>query len=84
MEYAGQRTAPFHITKDAYANTWQDSLDNHLADARYLARNGSQSKIELIVFEQRRKHICYVAGRCHTIPRRFRRQIIVIACNRLG
>ena len=26
-----QRTAPFPISKDAYANIWQDSLDHHLA-----------------------------------------------------
>jgi hypothetical protein len=31
IEYAGQRTAPFPISKDAYANVWQDSLDHHLA-----------------------------------------------------
>ncbi len=31
LEYAGQRTAPFPIAKDAYANIWQDSLDHHLA-----------------------------------------------------
>jgi hypothetical protein len=31
IEYAGQRTAPFPIAKDAYANIWQDSLDHHLA-----------------------------------------------------
>jgi endoglucanase len=31
IEYAGQRTAPFPISKDAYANIWQDSLDHHLA-----------------------------------------------------
>jgi endoglucanase len=31
IEYAGQRTAPFPISKDAYANSWQDSLDHHLA-----------------------------------------------------
>jgi hypothetical protein len=32
IEYADQRTAPFPITKDAYANIWQDSLDHHLAE----------------------------------------------------
>jgi endoglucanase len=31
IEYAGQRTAPFPIAKDAYAHVWQDSLDHHLA-----------------------------------------------------
>jgi hypothetical protein len=31
IEYADQRTAPFPITKDAYSNIWQDSLDHHLA-----------------------------------------------------
>jgi endoglucanase len=31
IEYGGQRTAPFPISKDAYANIWQDSLDHHLA-----------------------------------------------------
>jgi endoglucanase len=31
IEYAGQRTAPFPISKDAYANIWQDTLDHHLA-----------------------------------------------------
>jgi endoglucanase len=31
IEYADQRTAPFPIAKDAYANIWQDSLDHHLA-----------------------------------------------------
>jgi endoglucanase len=31
IEYAGQRTAPFPISKEAYANIWQDSLDHHLA-----------------------------------------------------
>ncbi len=31
VEYGGQRTAPFPISKDAYANIWQDSLDHHLA-----------------------------------------------------
>ncbi|HEV2133073.1 MAG TPA: glycoside hydrolase family 9 protein [Terracidiphilus sp.] len=32
IEYAGQRTAPFPISEDAYANIWQDSLDHHLAE----------------------------------------------------
>ena len=32
IEYADQRTAPFPISKDAYANTWQDSLDHHIAE----------------------------------------------------
>ena len=32
IEYADQRTAPFPISKDAYANIWQDSLDHHLAE----------------------------------------------------
>ena len=32
IEYAGQRTAPFPISKDVYANIWQDSLDHHLAE----------------------------------------------------
>ncbi len=32
IEYADQRTAPFPISKDAYANVWQDSLDHHLAE----------------------------------------------------
>jgi endoglucanase len=32
IEYAGQRTAPFPIGKDVYANIWQDSLDHHLAE----------------------------------------------------
>ena len=32
IEYAGQRTAPFPISKDAYTNVWQDSLDHHLAE----------------------------------------------------
>jgi hypothetical protein len=32
IEYAGQRTAPFPISKDAYAKIWQDSLDHHLAE----------------------------------------------------
>ncbi len=31
IEYADQRTATFPISKDAYANIWQDSLDHHLA-----------------------------------------------------
>ena len=31
IEYADQRTAPFPISKDAYAHIWQDSLDHHLA-----------------------------------------------------
>ena len=31
IEYAGQKTAPFPISKDAYANIWQDSLDHHIA-----------------------------------------------------
>ena len=31
IEYADQRTAPFPISKDAYSNIWQDSLDHHLA-----------------------------------------------------
>ena len=31
IEYAGQRTAPFPISRDAYANIWQDSLDHHIA-----------------------------------------------------
>jgi endoglucanase len=31
IEYAEQHTAPFPISKDAYANIWQDSLDHHLA-----------------------------------------------------
>jgi endoglucanase len=31
IEYADQRTAPFPISKDAYTNIWQDSLDHHLA-----------------------------------------------------
>ncbi|HTD73670.1 MAG TPA: glycoside hydrolase family 9 protein [Steroidobacteraceae bacterium] len=31
IEYAGQRTAPFPISTDAYANIWQDSLDHHIA-----------------------------------------------------
>jgi hypothetical protein len=31
IEYADQRTAPFPISQDAYANVWQDSLDHHLA-----------------------------------------------------
>src|ERR1700733_13307283 len=32
VEYGDQRTAPFPIAKDAYANIWQDSLDHHLAE----------------------------------------------------
>ncbi len=32
IEYAGQRTAPFPISPNAYANIWQDSLDHHLAE----------------------------------------------------
>ena len=32
IEYAYQRTAPFPISKEAYANIWQDSLDHHLAE----------------------------------------------------
>jgi len=32
IEYAGQRTAPFPISNDAYANIWQDSLDHHIAE----------------------------------------------------
>ncbi len=31
IEYANQRTAPFPISNDAYANIWQDSLDHHIA-----------------------------------------------------
>ena len=31
IDYADQRTAPFPISNDAYANIWQDSLDHHLA-----------------------------------------------------
>ena len=31
IEYADQRTAPFPISNDVYANVWQDSLDHHLA-----------------------------------------------------
>jgi hypothetical protein len=31
IEYADQRTAPFPISQEAYANIWQDSLDHHLA-----------------------------------------------------
>jgi len=31
IEYADQRTAPFPISNNAYANIWQDSLDHHLA-----------------------------------------------------
>jgi endoglucanase len=32
IEYADQRTAPFPISKDAYADVWQDSLDHHIAE----------------------------------------------------
>ncbi|HET8824246.1 MAG TPA: glycoside hydrolase family 9 protein [Terriglobales bacterium] len=32
IEYGGQRTATFPISKDAYANIWQDSLDHHIAE----------------------------------------------------
>jgi len=32
IEYAGQRTPPFPISKGAYAKIWQDSLDHHLAE----------------------------------------------------
>jgi endoglucanase len=32
IEYADQRTPSFPISKDAYANIWQDSLDHHLAE----------------------------------------------------
>jgi len=32
IEYADQRTAPFPISTDVYANIWQDSLDHHLAE----------------------------------------------------
>ena len=32
IQYADQRTAPFPISKDVYANIWQDSLDHHLAE----------------------------------------------------
>jgi endoglucanase len=32
IEYAGQRTAPFPISKDAYAKIWQDTLDHHIAE----------------------------------------------------
>ena len=32
IEYADQRTAPFTISKNAYANIWQDSLDHHIAE----------------------------------------------------
>jgi endoglucanase len=31
IEYADQKTAPFPISNDAYADIWQDSLDHHLA-----------------------------------------------------
>lgn len=32
IEYADQRTASFPISRDAYANIWQDSLDHHIAE----------------------------------------------------
>lgn len=32
IEYAGQRTASFPISNDAYAHVWQASLDHHLAE----------------------------------------------------
>ena len=32
IEYADQRTAPFPISENPYANIWQDSLDHHLAE----------------------------------------------------
>ncbi|KAA6457602.1 glycoside hydrolase [Acidobacteria bacterium AB60] len=32
IEFADQRTAPFPIAQDVYANIWQDSLDHHLAE----------------------------------------------------
>src|SRR5438477_4995936 len=32
IQYADQRTSPFPISTDAYANIWQDSLDHHLAE----------------------------------------------------
>jgi endoglucanase len=32
IEYDDQRTAPFPISKAAYANIWQDSLDHHIAE----------------------------------------------------
>ena len=32
IEYADRRTAPFPISKDPYANVWQDSLDHHIAE----------------------------------------------------
>jgi len=32
VEYADQRTAPFPISNDAYAKSWQDSLDHHIAE----------------------------------------------------
>ncbi|WP_255462548.1 glycoside hydrolase family 9 protein [Granulicella sp. WH15] len=32
IQYADQRTAPFPISKDAYAHVWQDSLDHHIAE----------------------------------------------------
>jgi hypothetical protein len=31
IAFADQRTAPFPISNDAYANIWQDSLDHHIA-----------------------------------------------------
>ena len=32
IKYADQRTAPFPIAENPYANIWQDSLDHHLAE----------------------------------------------------
>ncbi|HEX3352792.1 MAG TPA: glycoside hydrolase family 9 protein [Terriglobales bacterium] len=32
IEYADQRTAPFPVAENPYANIWQDSLDHHLAE----------------------------------------------------
>jgi endoglucanase len=32
IDYADQRTAPFPISRDAYANIWQDTLDHHIAE----------------------------------------------------
>jgi endoglucanase len=32
IEYADQRTAPFPIANNVYANIWQDSLDHHLTE----------------------------------------------------
>ena len=32
IEYGDQRTATFPISRDVYANIWQDSLDHHLAE----------------------------------------------------